>query len=85
MRLCLHVSVLVPLSDLRATGKTNERQGKARHLLYLGSAIDVAPRRNQLLHRVRLPIERRAPDRRFSILGERVRGVAWGRGGGEAA
>jgi hypothetical protein len=30
-----------------------EGHGKASHLLYHGSAIDVAPRRNQLLHRAR--------------------------------
>jgi hypothetical protein len=74
MRLRLHVSVLVPLSDPRAKAKASERQGKACHLLYLVSEIHVAPRCNQLLHRVRYPVSRRAVDRRFSILGERVRG-----------
>jgi hypothetical protein len=71
------VSVLVPLSDPRAKAKASERQGKARHLLYLVSEIDVAPRGDQLLHRVRLPVTRSTPDRRFSILkGE----GAWGWG-----
>jgi hypothetical protein len=84
MCLYLHVVVLVSLSDLRATSKTNERQSKTRHLLYLGSTIDVAPRLNQLLHRVRLPIEHHAQDRCFSILGERVSGVGLCGGGGEA-
>jgi hypothetical protein len=55
MRLRLHVSVIVPLSDPRAKAKASERQGKARHLLYLGSEIHVAPARYQLLHRVRVP------------------------------
>ena len=73
VRLRLHVSVLVPLSDPRAKAKASERQGKARHLLYLVSENDVAPRRNQLLQRVRFPAGRRGPDRRASILGERVR------------
>jgi hypothetical protein len=82
MRFRLHVSVLVPLSDPRAKAKASERQGKARHLLYLGSEIDVAPRGNQLLHRVRVPEMRRGVDRRPSILGERVR-VVWCGGGGE--
>jgi hypothetical protein len=35
MRLRLHVSELVPLSDPRMKTKASERQGKARHLLYL--------------------------------------------------
>jgi hypothetical protein len=83
MRLRLHVSVLVPLSDPRAKAKASERQGKAHHLLYLGSKIDVAPRCNQLLHRVRAPVPRRDVDRRPSLLGERVRGVVWCGGGGE--
>jgi hypothetical protein len=69
MRLRLHVSVLVPLSDPRAKAKASERLGKARHLLYRVSEIDVAARRNQLLHRVRVPFIRGAVDRRFSILG----------------
>jgi hypothetical protein len=56
---------------------------RLRHLLYLVSKIDVAPRGNQLLHRVRFPVPRRGEDRRASILGERVRGVVWGGGGGE--
>jgi hypothetical protein len=82
MRLRLHVSVLVPLSDPRAKAKASERQGKARHLLYLVfSEIDVAPRGDQLLHRVRAPQHRRDEDRRLSPLGERV--VGWGGGGGE--
>ena len=51
MRLRLHVSVLVPLSDPRAKAKASERQGKPRHLLYLVSEVDVAARSNQLLHR----------------------------------
>jgi hypothetical protein len=34
MRLRLHVSVIVPLSDPRSKAKASERQGKARHLLY---------------------------------------------------
>ena len=83
MRLRLHVSVLVPLSDPRVKAKASERQGKARHLRYLVSEIDVAPRGNQLLHRVRLPVTRRGVDRRPSILGERARGVVWCGGGGE--
>ncbi len=82
MRLRLHVSVLVPLSDPRATAKASERQGKARHLLYLVSEIDVAPRRHQLLHHVISPVLRRDVDRRFSIL-RRERGVVWCGGGGE--
>ena len=77
MRLRLHVSVLVPLSDPRAKAKASERQGKARHLLYLVSEIDVAPRGDQLLHRVRLPVKRRGVDRRPSILRESERGVGW--------
>jgi hypothetical protein len=77
MRLRLHVSVLVPLSDPRAKEKTSERQGKARHLLYLVSEIHVASRGYQLLHRVRLPPTRRDEDRRASILGDRVCGVVW--------
>ena len=77
MRLRLHVSVLVPLSDPRAKAKASERQGKARHLLYRVSEIDVAPRGDQLLHRVRVPISRRDVDRRPSILGEGVRGGVW--------
>ena len=85
MRLRLHVSVLVPLSDPRVKAKASERQGKARHLRYLVSEIDVAPRGNQLLHRVRVPVTRSGVDRRPSIiLGERVRGGVWcGGGGGE--
>ena len=84
MRLRLHVSVLVPLSDPRVKAKASERQGKPRHLRYLVSEIDVAPRGNQLLHRVRLPFIRRGVDRRPSLLGERVRRVVWcGGGGGE--
>ena len=83
MRLRLHVSVLVPLSDPRAKAKASERQGKARHLLYLVSEIDVAPRGDQLLHRVSFPASRRDADRRLSNLGERVRGVVWCGGGGE--
>ena len=83
MRLRLHVSVLVPLSDPRAKAKASERQGKARHLLYLGGEIDVAPRGNQLLHRVRAPVSRRGVERRPSNLRERERGVGWGGGGGE--
>jgi hypothetical protein len=75
MRLRLHVSVLLPLSDPPATA---ERQGKARHLLYLVSEIDVAPRSYQLLHSVRAPVTRRDVDWRASILGERVREVGWG-------
>ena len=70
MRLRLHVSVLVPLSDPRAKAKASERQGKARHLLYLVSEIDVAPRGDQLLHRVRLPVIRRGEERRPSRLRE---------------
>ena len=83
MRLRLHVSVLVPLSDPRAKAKASERQGKARHLLYLVSEIDVALGTYQLLHRVRAPVPRGAPDRRHSPLGERERGVVWCGGGGE--
>ena len=83
MRLRLHVSVLVPLSDPRAKAKASERQGKPRHLLYLVSEVDVAARSNQLLHRVRLPPTRRDVDRRLSPLGERERGVVWCGGGGE--
>jgi hypothetical protein len=83
MRLRLHVSVLVPLSDPRAKAKASERQGKARHLLYLVSEIDVAPRGHQLLHRVRVPVKRRVVDRRFSALRERERGVGrWRRRAG---
>jgi hypothetical protein len=81
MRLRLHVSVLVPLSDPRVKAKASECSRKERHLLYLGSAIHAAAHSNQLLHRVRLP--RRGVDRRPSILGERVRGVVWCGGGGE--
>ena len=83
MRLRLHVSVLVPLSDPRAKAKASERQGMPQNLLYLVSEVDVAARSNQLLHRVRLPAIRQSPDRRFSILGERERGVVWCGGGGE--
>jgi hypothetical protein len=83
MRLRLHVSVLVPLSAHRAKAKASEAQGKARHLLYLFSEIHVAPARDQLLHRVRVPPQRRDVDRRASILGERVRGLVWCGGGGE--
>jgi hypothetical protein len=83
MRLRLHVSVLVPLSDPRAKAKASERQGKARHLLHRVSEIDVAPRGDQLLHRVRFPVLRRDEDRRFSTLREKTRGVGWGGGGGE--
>ena len=75
MRLRLHVSVLVPLSDPRAKAKASERQGKARHLLYPVSEIDVAPRGNQLLHRVRVPLIRRAVERRPSILKGETGGV----------
>jgi hypothetical protein len=75
MRLRLHVSVLVPLSDPRAKAKASERQGKARHLLYLFSEIDIATRGNQLLHRVRCPALRRSVERRASKLRERERGV----------
>jgi hypothetical protein len=39
------------------------------------AAIDVAPRGDQLLHRVRLPVLRRDVDRRPSILEESV--VGW--------
>ena len=70
-------------SDPRAKAKASERQGKARHLLYLGSDIDITPCRNQLLHRVRLSFLRRDEDRRGSILVDRARGVGWGGGGGE--
>ncbi len=77
MRLRLHVSVLLPLSDPHAKAKASERQGKARHLLYLVSEIDVAPCSYQLLHRVSVPVTRRGEDRRPSTLGERVRGVVW--------
>jgi hypothetical protein len=83
MRLRLHVSVLVALSDPRAKAKASERQGKRRNLLYLGSEVDVAGPRNQLLHRVRPPVMRRGVDGRPSILGERERGVVWCGGGGE--
>ena len=84
MRLRLHVSVLVPLSDPRAKAKASERQGKPRHLLYLVSEVDVAARSNQLLHRVRLPVSRRGVDGCPSIHpGERGRGVVWCGGGGE--
>jgi hypothetical protein len=77
MRLRLHVSVLVPLSDPRVKAKASERQGKARHLLYLVSKIHVAPCGDQLLHRVRAPVIRPDVDRRVSMLGKRVRGVVW--------
>ena len=62
--------------EQRGKGREREGQGKARHLLYLVSELDVAPRRNQLLHRARVPFMRRGVDRRLSILGERVRGGA---------
>ena len=83
MRLRLHVSVLVPLSDPRVKAKASERQGKPRHLRYLVSEIDVAPRGNQLLHRVLFTFIRRGVDRRPSLLGERVRGVVWCGGEGD--
>ncbi len=41
-RQSLPLSVLVPLSDPRVKAKASERQGKARHLLYLLSEIHVA-------------------------------------------
>ncbi len=64
LRLRLHVSVLVPLSDPRAKAKASERKGKPRHLFYLVSEIDVTTCQDQLLHRVRVPVPRRVADRR---------------------
>jgi hypothetical protein len=46
----------VSLSDPRVKAKASERQGKTRHLLYLLSEIHVAPRGDQVLHRVRVPV-----------------------------
>ena len=71
------------LPHIAQRGAERERQGKARHLLYLHSEIDVAPRRYQLLHRARVQVTRCGVDRRPSTLGERVRGVVWCGGGGE--
>jgi hypothetical protein len=66
----LHVSVIVvPQTDPRTTTKSNERQVKVRHLLCLVIVIDVVPRRNQLLHRVRFTVTHRDEDRGISILG----------------
>jgi len=81
MRLRLHVSVLVPLSDPRAKAKASERQAKPRNLLYLGSEVHVAARSNQLLQRVRVPVTRRSVHRRQSILGGKGAwgGVVWWR------
>ncbi len=83
MCLRLHVAVLVPLSDPRAKAKASERQGKARHLLYLVSEIDVAPRGDQLLHRVRFPAIRRCVERRFSSVSPAILLESGGGGGGE--
>ncbi len=81
MRLRLHVSVLVPLSDPRAKAKASERQGKPRNLLYLGSEVHVAARSNQLLQRFRVPVTRRSVHRRQSSLGGEGAwgGVVWWR------
>ncbi len=64
------------MGHAHAKAKASERQGKARHQLYILSEIHVAPARDQLLHRVRVPVSRGAVDRRFSILGRGS--VGWG-------